>query len=93
MVVPYEPYNIWQRIFVADRELTPEEARYFLQRDFGPADHARLEYLGDRANEGTLTPAERAEYDEYIHVGDVLAILQSKARVALCRVAEVSGRG
>jgi hypothetical protein len=41
---------------------------------------ARIELLGQKANEGTLTPAEDEEYKDCIDGGDVLAILQAKAR-------------
>jgi len=40
-------------------------------------------YLAERSSSGTLTPDEEAEYDSYLHVADVLAIMQSKARVVL----------
>jgi uncharacterized protein YnzC (UPF0291/DUF896 family) len=40
----------------------------------------RINYLADRANEGSLTDAEREEYDGYLHAIDVLTVLQAKAR-------------
>jgi hypothetical protein len=40
----------------------------------------RIEELGRKADEGTLTPAEDAEYREYIDEADVIALLQAKAR-------------
>ncbi|MBV8076429.1 MAG: hypothetical protein JO284_08530 [Planctomycetaceae bacterium] len=36
-----------------------------------------------KAQEGTLTKAERAELEEYLRVSDLLALLQSKARLSL----------
>jgi hypothetical protein len=40
----------------------------------------RIEELGRKADEGTLTPDEDAEYREYVEEGDVIALLQAKAR-------------
>lgn len=45
----------------------------------------RLETLRDKANQGALTPAEQADYEEFVESMDLLAILKSKARVALTR--------
>jgi len=45
----------------------------------------RLESLQEKANEGTLTAAERADYEEFVESMNFVAILKSKARVALSR--------
>jgi hypothetical protein len=77
---------IWSRIVKPDRaNLTPEAARAILKLDFDPEDHRRVDELSAKAQKGTLTPAERAELEEYIRVGYELAILQSKARLSLKR--------
>ena len=39
--------------------------------------------LSQKAQAGTLSPAEQEEIDEYIRVGTLLSILQSRARRAL----------
>jgi hypothetical protein len=39
--------------------------------------------LAVKSQEGRLSPEELAELDSYIKVGDLLAILQSKARKVL----------
>ncbi len=39
--------------------------------------------LAEKARQGTLTPEEQQEVDNYERVGHYLAILQSKARIAL----------
>lgn len=44
---------------------------------------ARLESLRERANTGTLTDDEHAEYEQLIESLDLIAILQAKARAAL----------
>jgi hypothetical protein len=46
---------------------------------------ARVGVLARKCNEGELTPAERSEYEQYVLIGDLLAILQAKARVLLQR--------
>ena len=43
----------------------------------------RMEELGTKAGEGTLSPEEAREYDALIEVGDVVATLQLKARLQL----------
>lgn len=44
---------------------------------------ARVDRLAAKANEGLLTPAERAEYQAYIKTSETLGILQLRARVKL----------
>jgi hypothetical protein len=63
--------------------MSPEIARNVLQIQFDGADHDRVNALSEKAQQGTLTPAERDELDEYIRVGTLLGILQSKARQVL----------
>jgi hypothetical protein len=43
----------------------------------------RIDDLADRANEGTLTDAEREEYAGYLYAIDVISVLQAKARSQL----------
>jgi len=44
---------------------------------------AWVDKLADKANEGTLTATERAEYQAYIKTADMLALLQLRARMRL----------
>jgi hypothetical protein len=77
---------IWGRIVKPDQAtLTPELARAILKLDFDAEDHERVDVLSARAREGTLTPEERAELEEYIRVNNELMILHSKARLSLKR--------
>jgi hypothetical protein len=46
---------------------------------------ARVDVLARKCNEGELTSAERSEYERYVLVGDLLAILQARARLLLLR--------
>lgn len=45
----------------------------------------RMEELANRNNRGELTDAEREQLEAYIHVGQVIGILQTKARISLKR--------
>ena len=60
-----------------------ELARYILSLHFPSADHARCSELSAKAQDGTLTPEETVELDEYLAASDVLATLQSNARKSL----------
>ena len=62
------------------RSLTPAAARSLVNFKAGPEIQARVAELAEKCNEGELTPHERAEYEAYVRVGDLIAILQSKAR-------------
>jgi len=74
------------------RDISPEIARYLLSIEFGETDRERLQYLADGSQAGALTPAEQAEFDSYLHVGNVLAVMQSKARVILGQKLDCSER-
>jgi hypothetical protein len=68
--------------------LTPQVAQRIV--DWQPDEELRnrIEELGRKADEGTLTAEEDAEYREYIEEGDVIALLQAKARHLLARSAD-----
>jgi hypothetical protein len=77
---------IWARLMQARRdELSSEAAEFLLSIDFGEADCERMLVLAERSEAGTLTPDEQAEFDGYLHVGNLLAVMQSKARLTLER--------
>jgi hypothetical protein len=63
--------------------LTPALARHVLKLKFDDADTARMHELAQKNREGQLSDVEREELDSYVKVGDLLAILQSKARKLL----------
>ena len=62
------------------RMLTVEQARGIVAYRGDDAIQERIEVLASKANEGALTPEERAEYEGYIRANKFLAILQAKAR-------------
>jgi hypothetical protein len=77
---------IWARLMQAQRdEVSPKVAEYLLSISFGKSDRDRMQHLAERSEAGILTDEERAEFDSYLHVGNLLAVMQSKARVALRR--------
>ena len=65
------------------RCFTPETARALVALPPNHAVHRRMEELGHKSAEGSLTLAEREEYQALIEVGDVISILQLKARLQL----------
>lgn len=79
----FEP-AIWVRLIQAPKApISPEAARYLISVDFGDADHARMQDLMEKSNEGMLTPDEMAELDGYVNIANVLSVMHSRARVAL----------
>lgn len=56
--------------------LTPELAEHFANLPPNPEFPALLDDLGTKANEGILTAEERREYETYVEVMDVFALLR-----------------
>lgn len=62
------------------RCLDAESASRVAGMEIGPEVQARVDVLAKRANEGLLTAEERAEYEAFINLADIVSILQLKAR-------------
>lgn len=60
--------------------LTPEQARALANFQVDAATQAMIDELARKCNEGELTEHERAEYEAFVEAGDLIAILQAKAR-------------
>jgi hypothetical protein len=76
--------TILERVIDPKRgNLSADFARYILALGFPPADQARYAELAAKAQEGPLSPDERAELDEFLDVNDFLTIVHSKARASL----------
>jgi hypothetical protein len=60
-----------------------ETSRKLLQFHFDAAQHDRMNVLSEKAQRGALSTTEQSELDEYLHVGSLLGILQSRARQLL----------
>ena len=83
---PNSEAAIWARLMQAQGDdLSAEAAEYLLSIRFGEDDITRMHELADRSTAGTLTDQERSEFDSYLHIGNLLAVMQSKARQALDR--------
>ena len=81
VVTPNTEAAILARIIQSDeRELTPDAARYLLSMRLPSSDEDRVNELSAKARMGSLTAAETQELDGYLHIGSLLAVMQSKAR-------------
>jgi len=81
---PNREAHIWARLMQSQRDDPSQEvARYLLSIGFGQRDRDRMRQLAERSESGELTDEERAEFDSYLHIGNLLAVMQSRARVAL----------
>jgi hypothetical protein len=59
---------------------TPEVASAVLELRADSELEAHIAGLRRKANEGTLTPAEDAEYKDFVEAVDLISIIQAKAR-------------
>jgi hypothetical protein len=76
---------ILARMIQIGEELSRGAAEYLLSIHFSEQDVARINELSGLARQGKLTGEEQAELDSYIHVSNLLAVMQSKGRRALDR--------
>jgi hypothetical protein len=60
--------------------LSADQMRKLAAMQVDPTLATRVEELAEKANEGELTDAERAEYEGYIEANDFLTFLQAEAR-------------
>jgi hypothetical protein len=60
--------------------LTPEVAKRIAGFRADAETQARVDQLADKANEGTLSAQEKAEYRQLVEAFDIITILQAKAR-------------
>jgi hypothetical protein len=79
--VPPSEVTILSKVFLRDPSgLTKDQARYLVGLGFSGEDKKRMKELAGKNQEGRIFAAELDELDSYVKVGDLLAILQSKAR-------------
>jgi hypothetical protein len=67
--------------------LTPQVAQRIVDWRPAPELQERLQELGRKSDSGTLSPDEADEYQQLIDDGDLIALLQVKARGILNRPA------
>ena len=72
--------------------LSRDAANYLLSLQFDEHDVSRMNELSERSRLGVLEALETVELDSYIHVSNLLAVMQSKARKALQNTSTESGR-
>ena len=65
------------------RCLTKESAERLATLRVDPVLQERIDELADKCTEGELSTDERAEYETYVRAGNVISILQLKARKLL----------
>jgi hypothetical protein len=84
---------IWSRLLQpGSKALSLEAARSILRFDFAPEDKDRMHELAAKARDGSLTIAEQEDLRNYERVGNLLALLKSKARQRL-KKATANGSG
>jgi hypothetical protein len=69
-------------------DLSRQAAESLLSIRFKPQDVQRMNELSELARERSLTAAERQEMESYNRIGHFLALVHSKARLALKSTAE-----
>lgn len=75
---------IFSRVWADEGQRLPVAlARHVLKLQFSAEDQARMHELAAKNQKGELSPEELEELDNFVRVGDLLAILQSKARRSL----------
>jgi hypothetical protein len=81
VITPNTEAAILARVIEADQnEITPDVANYLLSMHLPRQDRARVDQLSSKARSGSLTEAEASELDSYLHIGRLLAVMQSRAR-------------
>ena len=61
------------------RCLTSESARQIVELRADETAARRVEELASKSGTGMLTPEERADYQLFVELGDLVALLQAKA--------------
>jgi hypothetical protein len=75
---------IFSRVVSPDNaNFSPDAANSILQITFPQSDRDRMNMLAEKAREGSLTEQEATELENYRHVGRLLEVLKSKARLSL----------
>ena len=80
-VTPNTEASIMARLLdLRTLEITPAVAEFLLTLRFPDEDVARMNNLSDLAQRDLLDADRQAELDSYIHVSNLLALMQSRAR-------------
>ena len=63
--------------------LAPAVSRALLSCGFQPEQKLEIDRLLTRQNAGTITESQKAKLEAYVRVGNLLTLLQAKARASL----------
>jgi len=74
------PVNLTELLDPLGECMTPEVARRVIDLRASPEASARMQLLASKSSLGSLTTAEREEYESCVAAGTFIAILQAKAR-------------
>ncbi|MCA9150576.1 MAG: hypothetical protein KDA92_14795 [Planctomycetales bacterium] len=81
---PYTEISVLnQALEPLSRSLTIDEARHIAALKPDTQTLALLDELGRKANEGQLTDDEQALYSAHVRAGNLMTVLQAKARKLL----------
>jgi hypothetical protein len=69
------------------KSLNDDAARKLVRLKADRKTQARVDELARKCNEGELTASEKAEYDDFVNAGALIAILKAKARLLLAKKA------
>ena len=80
---PLADSDIFARVIAADKALPPIVARTVLAWQFPKRDLVKVRRLQDKNSAGTISDAERQLLESYVRVGQFVAVMQAKARLAM----------
>jgi len=84
LAAPPSELDIFRRIVDAKQPpLSVEAAESLLRLGFSAADQRRMNRLAEKNRQGKIKPHEEEELENFIRVGQMLGVLQSKARRSL----------
>ena len=78
-----EPTGLNQILDQLSQTLTPDMAQVLVDFRANEKTQARMDFLAEKSNDGTLTAEEQAEYSEAVRAGTLVSILQAKAKKIL----------
>jgi hypothetical protein len=80
-LIPNTEAAILARVIECDAmPITVDVARYLLSLQLPRIDEDRVNELSGKARAGSLSQVETQELESYLHIGRLLAIMQSRAR-------------
>ena len=74
---------IWERVIHPSGRITISVARRLIAMKFSEDENARMRELLAKNRSGKISPQEHSELENFERVGNLLSILQSRARQVL----------